>query len=239
MKNKEDGVMDTVNDEVEGRRDFVVRELEELIANGQLAPGERLDERVLAERFKVSRTPVREALNRLASTGLVVNRGRQGAFVSAISVAELFQTFEAMSELEGLCAKLTAQRITEEEREQLRRFVVSFDFGDRPPPIDRYMQMNEQFHRMVYRGSHNPVLEDLANQIHRRVKSYRRYTLLANGRIKASAAEHHATADAICRGDAQKAYEAMQYHVDIRRLDHADFVTFLTRLNEQNKSFMK
>lgn len=219
-----------------GRTNHVFRLLEELIVSGELAPGDRLDERALAERFNVSRTPVREALSRLSSTGLVVNRGRQSAYVAAISVAELFQTFEVMAELEGLCAKLAAQRMTEAERQELLALAKSFEPAQSAPDLRGYMAVNEKFHQLIYRGSHNPVLEDLVIQVYRRVARYRRYTLRANGRIKESAKEHRATAEAISRGDAEEARKAMEYHIDIRRLDHADFVTLLTRLNEETKN---
>lgn len=219
-----------------GRTNRVFRLLEEQIVSGELAPGDRLDERTLAERFNVSRTPVREALSRLSSSGLVVNRGRQSAYVAAISVAELFQTFEVMAELEGLCAKLAAQRMTDEEREELLELAKSFEPAEGVPDLRSYMVLNEKFHQMIYHGAHNPVLEELVFQVYRRVARYRRYTLRAHGRIKESAKEHRATAEAIYRGDADEARKAMEYHIDIRRLDHADFVTFLTRLNDEAHS---
>lgn len=222
-----------VEDGSEGRRDRVARKIEEAIISGNFAPGDRLDERALAEQFNVSRTPVREALNRLAATGLVEDRGRQGAFVAAISVADLLHSFEVMAELEGLSARLAADRMTEEERSELRAFAEKFEISKEAPPIDEYMRLNEAFHLLVYRGAHNPVLEELTLHLHRRIASYRRQSLAAKGRIKASAEEHRATAQAICAGDSAGAYAAMQNHVDIRRLDHAAFVAFIAKLNEE------
>ncbi|MGV6874226.1 GntR family transcriptional regulator [Pseudochelatococcus sp. B33] len=222
-------------DEASGRANRVFRLLEELIVSGELAPGDRLDERALAERFNVSRTPVREALSRLSASGLVVNRGRQSAYVAAISVTELFQTFEVMAELEGLCAKLAAQRMTNAEREELLALAKSFEPTGSKSDLHTYMDLNEKFHHLIYRGAHNPVLEDIVHQVYRRVARYRRYTLRANGRMRESAKEHLATAEAICGGHAEEARKAMEYHIDIRRLDHADFVTFLARLNEESK----
>lgn len=217
------------------RTNRVFRLLEELIVSGEFAPGERLDERALAQRFNVSRTPVREALNRLSSSGLVVNRGRQSAYVAAISVAELFQTFEVMAQLEGLCAKLAAQRMTETEREELVTLARSFEPTQNAPDVREYMALNEKFHHLIYHGAHNSVLEELVLQVYRRVARYRRFTLRANGKIKESAKEHRATAEAIYKGEAEEARRAMEYHIDIRRLDHADFVAFLTRLNDEAK----
>ena len=85
--------------------------IEEEIATGRFLPGERLDEQTLAERFGVSRTPVREALQQLAARGLVELRGRRGAIVSAPDAARLLEMFEVMAELEAMCGRLAARRL--------------------------------------------------------------------------------------------------------------------------------
>ncbi|MEX0758780.1 MAG: GntR family transcriptional regulator, partial [Tistlia sp.] len=99
--------------------DRVRLELEREIVVGDLAPGVRLDEVGLAERYAVSRTPVREALMQLAASGLVEMRPRQGALVAAIGTFQLAEMFEVMSELEALCARLAARRMTPRERDGL------------------------------------------------------------------------------------------------------------------------
>ncbi|MFA7437507.1 GntR family transcriptional regulator [Castellaniella sp.] len=220
--------------ENEDLRDRVYRLLEEAIVSGEIGPGERLDERLFAQKYGVSRTPVREALNRLVSAGLAIKRGRLGTFVSTISVTELFQTFEVMAELESLCARLSAQRMSIKERKALRA-LAEFATSDQPPSLGEYVVQNRRFHEMIYQGSHNPVLEELANMLFRRIARYRHNTLKASGRILASIEEHRDVAQAIFEGDARKAGELMQFHIDIRRLDHADFVMFITRLNEQGE----
>ncbi|MBL4907248.1 MAG: GntR family transcriptional regulator, partial [Sneathiella sp.] len=93
--------------------------LEQEIVTGSLKPGTRLDETILADRFGVSRTPVREALTRLAASGLVEIRPRRGAVVATITLKDLMNMFEVMANLEAVCARLAARRITPEEKDEL------------------------------------------------------------------------------------------------------------------------
>ena len=86
-------------------RDEIVRVLEDEIFAGGLIPGDRIEERAIAARFGVSRTPVRDAIGRLASLGLIEVKPRSGSYVAEMSLAELLQLFEVMANLEGLCAR--------------------------------------------------------------------------------------------------------------------------------------
>src|ERR1700677_2303394 len=102
-------------------RDEIVRVLEQEIMTAQLKPRERLDERALAARFGVSRAPVRDAIGRLASLGLVDVRPRSGSYVASLNVSEVIELLELMSGLEGLCAHHAAQRADATERGELER----------------------------------------------------------------------------------------------------------------------
>ena len=95
------------------RSDALRDHLEEDILTGALRPGDRLDEMSLAERFGVSRTPIREALFHLAAAGLIDNRPKRGAIVAEIGPRQLVEMFEVMAELEGMCARLAARRATQ------------------------------------------------------------------------------------------------------------------------------
>ena len=98
------------------RAEVLLAEVESMIIDGVLKPGERLDETVLAKQFGVSRTPVREAIRVLTAIGLVQNTGRQGAEVAQVSIPMLIEMFELMAVLEGMCAQLAARRATDDER---------------------------------------------------------------------------------------------------------------------------
>jgi DNA-binding GntR family transcriptional regulator len=94
-------------------------QIEEMIAVGELKPGQHLDETELATRFGVSRTPIRETLIQLASMGLVVIRPRRGAIVAELGPQQLVEMFEVMSELEATCGRLAARRMTPAEQQAL------------------------------------------------------------------------------------------------------------------------
>ena len=97
------------------RTQILLSEIEKLIVNGSMVPGQRLDEMVLAKKYGVSRTPVREAIRALTAIGLVQNAGKQGSQVAKLSISMLIEMFELMAVLEGMCAQLAARRATKNE----------------------------------------------------------------------------------------------------------------------------
>ena len=99
--------------------DRLREQIEERIATGKLLPGQHLDETELANEFGASRTPIREALIQLASAGLVQIRPRRGAVVSTVSPHEIVEMFEVMAELEAMCARLAARRMSAAEHAKL------------------------------------------------------------------------------------------------------------------------
>ncbi|MGA0594075.1 GntR family transcriptional regulator [Enterovirga sp. CN4-39] len=210
-------------------RDEIVKALEDEIITAKLQPGERLDERALALRFGVSRAPVRDAIGRLASLGLIDVRPRSGSYVMSLSAAEVFELFEVMSGLEGLCAYHAAQRLEFEEQVELRQSAEECAVAADTSPED-YMVANLAFHNLVYRGTKNGSLERLTRQARQRVSAYRNYTLRLPGRLKRSAEEHFEIAAAICSGEADRAQRLMADHADIKR---ADFAQFISRLDTQ------
>src|SRR5947208_11103825 len=121
------------------------------ILAGVYAPGARLDEQGVAKRFKLSRTPVREALRQLSSAGLVEIRPRRGAIVSLPTDSALAEMFEVMGELEAACARLAAQRMAPAERVRLelvhRRSFEAVRGNDK----ESYRTLNFEFHDVVYR----------------------------------------------------------------------------------------
>lgn len=195
------------------RADELAQRLADDIVDGRLFPGIRLEEQELAQRFKVSRTPVREALQLLAATGLVERRPNRGAVVATISGERLAEMFEVMAELEAVCARLSAERMTTRERnalEVLHRDAAGFvRSGDR----DSYEAANRQFHASLYRGSHNRELEETVLAARRRVSAFRRAQFTVLGRLAGSWAEHDVVVRAILAGDGDTAARAMRSHV--------------------------
>jgi DNA-binding GntR family transcriptional regulator len=135
--------------------ELVVRAIADDIVSGRLAPGERLDETSLAQRYEVSRTPVREALGQLSGIGLIDRRPNRGAIVASLTDERLNSMFEAMTELEAICARLSAGRMSSQERQQLDAIHQGaarlVHLGDE----EGYALHNTEFHTRLYAGAHN------------------------------------------------------------------------------------
>ena len=197
------------------RADRLVTEIAEAILAGQFAPGERLDEARLADSYDVSRTPVREALRRLAATGLIELRPRRGAIVTQITAESLNTLFVAMAEAEATCARLSAISMSPLERRRLG--ALHDEMGEIAGKGARvaYTEANQAFHTMLYAGAHNSVLEDFALGLRRRLEHFRRAQFRAPHRIARSHAEHGEIVRAILSGDAPHAHSAMLHHVTL------------------------
>jgi DNA-binding GntR family transcriptional regulator len=213
---------------VKGRVSTPAKTLEQEIITGALRPGERLDELSLAKRFAVSRTPIREALRHLASIGLVEVRPHRGAIVASPSLKDLLEMFEVMAELEGMCGRLSARRLSESGRkelrrlhEQSRRFVDSDD-------SDGYYEANVAFHEAIYQGGQNRFLADQTRAIRNRLAPYRRLQLRRRNRLKESFAEHDRILQAIVDGDEQQVDQLLQAHVTIQSGSFTDFIASLS-----------
>jgi DNA-binding GntR family transcriptional regulator len=188
-------------------------QLADEIVRGVLAPGTPLDETELAGRFQVSRTPVREAIRLLAASGLVEARAHRAAAVAKPNAEQLGGMFEAMAELEALCAGFAAERMTGVERrgledihEQLRALIQSGD-------PQHYHEVNEAFHARIYAGAHNHYLAEMTLSTRTRVQPFRRAQFRNLGRLAKSHVEHDRVVEAILRGERAGAAKAMHAHI--------------------------
>lgn len=198
------------------RSDLIADALENEIATGALEDGARLDEVALATRFGVSRTPIREALQRLASTGLVEQRPRRGVFVAQPGPVELLEMFEVMAELEGICVRLAAERLTDDDLAALEDANVACAHAVSEGDSDQYYHANEQFHLRLYAACGNGFLESEARRLHRRLKPYRRLQLRLRGRMDQSLQEHRAVLTALHDGNGTDASAALRAHVSVQ-----------------------
>lgn len=209
------------------RSDALRLQLESLIVDGQLHPGERLDETELASRFGVSRTPVREAIKSLVATGLAEIRGRQGASVTMLSIPMLLEMFEMMSMLEGMCAGFAARRSTLAQRGRLREIhaelVLACEAGEPEP----FYKINSRFHDTIYQASHTSFIADQTWQLRRRLAPYRLRVTYQPGRMQATLAEHMRIIEAIEAADAKAATQAAIDHVKLLGDDLPDFIASL------------
>ena len=196
--------------------DKIRESLEQLIIEGDFKDGDRLDEVRLATKFGVSRTPLREAVRLLAGSGLVELIPRRGAFVRHPGIVELVEMFEVMAELEALCGRLAARRISPGELAELsvaaRACEQVLEKGD----PDDYYHRNEEFHFLIYKAAGNSFLTSEAGRLHRRLRPFRRMQLRAQGRIRQSMVEHTEILNALEKGDSAASEAALRSHVIVQ-----------------------
>ncbi|AWK85830.1 GntR family transcriptional regulator [Azospirillum thermophilum] len=209
------------------RADEVRLAIEEDIFLGRLRPGSRLDEESLAQRFNISRTPIREAILQLVHAGLVEKQPRHGAVVAPLKLHRMVQMFEVMSEIEGLCCRYAARRMSEEEKQALKRIHEESKAHMRARDLDAYYALNRAFHEALQAGSHNEPLQEIARSLFVRLAPYRRYQLNHPARVDDSFVEHDAVVEAVLAGDPERAYQAMRRHVTIQIDIFTEFVSIM------------
>lgn len=195
--------------------DEMVRAIADHIVTGALVPGVKLDEVSLAERFDVSRTPIREALARLGAMGLVDRRPNRGAIVAVVTQERLSSMFESMAELEGICARLSAARMTSDERASLERDHQASARLVHTGAEDEYEAYNTEFHTRLYVGAHNEHILEMVTLTRSRLAPFRRAQFRLKGRLAKSWEEHDAIVTAIMRADGNSAGAAARAHVSI------------------------
>lgn len=190
--------------------------LENAIVAGRYLPGARIDPELLEQEFGCSRTPVREALYQLESSGLVKIMPKRGTFVSAWTPDQLAERFEVMAETEASCGRLAARRITDGEmaafvsiHEQCRALAGAGD-------SEGYYRHNSLFHHCIYRATHNSFLAQEAARLHAMLQPYRRMQLRVRNRMGRSFREHDRVVEAIRSGDGEAAATALRDHVIVQ-----------------------
>ena len=198
------------------RADQIAEEIQEQIFAGSFKDGERLDEIRLAEKFGVSRTPLREALKKVALLGIVEKIPNRGVFVHQPGPIELLEMFEVMSELESICGRLAAKRISESALKKLHEANAKCKKSIKNNNPDSYYLENEQFHKIIYNQSGNRFLEKEAIKLQKRLQPFRRIQLRFRGRIEQSMSEHEIIVQALTIGDASMAESALRNHVAVQ-----------------------
>lgn len=177
---------------------------------GHYRPGDRLVESELAERFGVSRTPIREALQRMETQGLARRDGRS-LIVASLDHNALAELYVVRGELEGLAARLAARHATPEEVALLREMVAAdAALVDDPAALAR---ANRRFHHQLHLASHNRFLVQQLDLVHRSMLLLATTSLASPGRSSRALAEHAAIVDAIEAGDGDAAYAALRDHI--------------------------
>lgn len=181
-------------------------------------PGDRLVESELAERFGVSRTPIREALQRLETQSLLARDGRS-LIVASLDHSQLSELYVVRGELEGLAARLAARHAAPEEVRVLRDMLTEDQkLVDDPKAMSR---ANRRFHKQIHLASHNRFLVQQLDLVHRSMALLATTSIAAEGRGHQTLEEHAKIVSAIEAGDGEAAYQALRDHIS---------VAFITRL---------
>ncbi len=215
MPNQTDTIISTIFDRIEA---------------GKLNPGDLVDEPALIAETGVSRTPMREAMIRLETAGLIKRMPRKGAMVFKPTLEEFLAILEVHAKLEGQAAGLAARRLSPSFAAKLEQVTKSCEdhaatLGDRDP--DRYYQLNMAFHARVAEAAGNPFLLDMIKINARKLMAYYRARYHYKGVIAESAAEHREITTLILNRDAAGAEAAMARHV---QFDHVTAMDLLAAL---------
>jgi DNA-binding GntR family transcriptional regulator len=193
--------------------DEVVRRIRDLIVQGDLAPGERVPERELCERFGISRTPFREALKVLATEGLIDLQHHRGAVVSTVTAGDVDDMFQVMGVLEALAGELACRRASDAEITAIEQFHERMLERYRVHDLSSYFQFNQRIHEAIMQAAGNPVLINLCGTLSVRIRRARYMANLSQARWDQAVAEHEEILDALKARDGKRLGRLLRDHL--------------------------
>ena len=200
-----------------GLTDQVAARLRTLLVEGRIAPGSKLNERVLAEQLRVSRTPLREAIKLLAQEGLVDLLPNRGAVAVKLTEADIVHTFEVLAGLEAMAGELAAQRIDTAALSELRakhhEMLAAFERRD----LSNYYRLNAAIHAGINEAAANPVLSSAYTRINARVQAMRFRTNQDETKWRLAVKEHSTMMDALAERDGPALGRVLAEHLRHKR----------------------
>lgn len=193
--------------------DQLIETLRNDIRTGALRPGDQLEEAALAERFGVSRTPVREAVRSLVDSGLLETRPRKGALVRTLSAKEIIDLFEVAAELEGMACRLAAERLTAQKVDAMQETLAACEAAAQANDQNAYAKANLSFHDTIHQAAGNNRLIEQIEQLSGHINPYRALPYGMRGRLQKSTEEHARILEAILANDGLQADELMRDHM--------------------------
>jgi DNA-binding GntR family transcriptional regulator len=190
---------------------LVAESIEDMILGGELAPGSKLNEMALAQRFGISRGPLREALRLLEESGLVRQEKNRGAHVRKIALSEAADLYDVRAGLDATAGRLLAERITPDQLHTLREMTSAMSEVE-PSDVDRFHELNLSFHDCIVGMTCNPVLTEQYRRLTKLLALFRRRNLLAPMAIPRFAEEHSAIVDLLEARDGPGVAEALFAH---------------------------
>jgi DNA-binding GntR family transcriptional regulator len=201
----------------------VARDLEEDILAGRLRPRERLIESDLADRFSVSRAPVREALRMLEREGLV-SRSPRGLQVSEPSLDEVREAFEVLADLEELYTRRAVPRLAPQDVKRMKSLLAEMSAAAADDDVKRYSAANDQFHGVLRDACPNRTLIRLIASVAKKTSRFRRMAMSMPGRLSHSLPEHKKILEAVVAGDALAAGQRARESAERAYLELFEFL---------------
>ena len=211
--------------------DKLISDIRKEVSSGILKPGDQLEVTALAERFGVSRTPIREAIRTLVESGVLETRPRKGSFVRVLSAKQLLDLFQVAAELEGMACRLAALSLTKENVEAIERGLAKCIQAAEVQNNAEYAMANLDFHTAIHNASGNDWLIEQLRQLQINLNSYRTMPYEIRGRLNKSTDEHKIICDAILSGDGEHACNLMRDHM---MLQGKRLPSIIATLEQQN-----
>ncbi len=196
-------------------REKILETIREAILKGNLKPGEKVAEPELAERFGISRTPIREAFRQLESEGYLTVIPRKGAVVAALSEQDVQEFYAIKSTLEGYAAELAAGRLTEKELEKLESINQRLKQLEAEGDVKAFFRVHNEFHDLFVKAAGNSKLYELIQQLGLKFNRLRMASLSVNGRMAISVAEHERLIEAFRAQDGNQAESLVKKTAEI------------------------
>jgi DNA-binding GntR family transcriptional regulator len=193
------------------------QKLRSLLVEGLIPPGSKLNERELAESLHVSRTPIREAIKRLAADGLVELIANRGAIAIELSHADVINTFDVIAQLEGYSGELAAQRISNTALSELEALQYEMMASYARRDLSSYYQLNLRIHQLISQAANNSVLTQLFSQANARIEALRFRSNQNGVKWERAVEEHQEMIDALKARDSERMRKVMILHVMNKR----------------------
>ena len=195
----------------------IFQKLRSLLVEGAIAPGSKLNERELAERLHVSRTPIREAIRRLAADGLVELIANRGAIAVQLSLADVMHTFDVIAQLEGYSGELAAKNISHATLSELEALQYEMMASYARRDLSSYYKLNLGIHYLINQAANNPVLSQLFTQVNARIEALRFRSNQNGVKWEKAVEEHQEMIDALKARDSERMRKVMIQHVMNKR----------------------
>jgi DNA-binding GntR family transcriptional regulator len=207
----------------------LIAQITQEISSGVLRPGDQLEESVLAEKFGVSRTPIREAIRAMVGLGFLQTIPRKGAIVRVLTSKELLDLFEVAAGLEGMACRLAATSLTDEHAKIIQDKLEKCDLLAEANDKVNYSIANIEFHTAIHQATENHWLIEQLQHIGIHINPYRTLPYDISGRLPKSSEEHAIICQAILSGDGNKASELMRDHMMLQGKRLPFVLKFLTQ----------